>query len=66
MNMIRDHMGQGAPGFTPMALQMHKNADQIVLAAEKKNFNNVVRATEKNLQSCTSCHANYKQQFFGE
>jgi hypothetical protein len=66
MNMMCDHMGQGAPGFTPMALQMHRNADQIVAAADKKDFGAVVLATEKTLQSCTTCHANYKQQIVSE
>ncbi|MGE3609599.1 MAG: hypothetical protein AB7I27_08435 [Bacteriovoracaceae bacterium] len=66
MNMMCDHMGKGAPGFTPMALQMHKNADKIVEAADKKDFNAVVLATERTLQSCTACHANYKQQIVSE
>lgn len=66
MNMMCDHMGKGAPGFTTMALQMHKNADQIVLAADKKDFTAVVKATEKTLHSCTSCHAVFKQQIVSE
>lgn len=66
MNMMCDHMGQASPGFTPMALKMHSNADTIVAAAEKKDFNAVVTATEKTLQSCTSCHAAYKQQIVSD
>jgi len=49
-----------------MALKMHSEADKIVIAAEKKDFNAVVLATERTLQSCTACHANYKQQIVSE
>ena len=66
MNMMCDHMGQAAPGFTPMALKMHTEADKIAIAADKKDMEGVMIATERTLQSCTSCHAVYKQQVVTE
>ena len=66
MKMMCDHMGQAAPGFTPMALKMHSEADKIVTAAVKRDIHAVMIATERTLQSCTSCHAAYKQQVVTE
>lgn len=66
MNMMCNHMGQGAPGFTSMALKMHTEADKIVTAADKKDLTAAMVATERTLQSCTNCHAAYKQQIVSE
>jgi cytochrome c556 len=66
MNMMCNHIGQGAPGFTPMALKMHTEADKIIVAADNKDLTAVMVATERTLQSCTNCHAAYKQQIVSE
>jgi cytochrome c556 len=66
MKMMCDHMGKGAPGFTEMALKMHSEADKIVFAAQKKDFNGAMVATNRTLQSCTSCHAVFKQEILSE
>jgi hypothetical protein len=66
MSMMCNHMGQGAPGFTPLALKMHAEADKITLAAEKKDLTGAIAATERTLQSCTNCHSAFKQQIVSE
>jgi hypothetical protein len=61
MAMQCEHMGAGADGFTELALDFHKRADGIALAAEKQDTQAVLLATSHTLQACTSCHAQYRQ-----
>lgn len=55
-------MGAGAPGFTEMAIAFHKTADTIVEAARLKDKKATLRALNKTLQTCTSCHSTYRQE----
>jgi len=66
MAMMCDHMGRGAPGFTEMALRMHSEADKITEAGQKKNLKAAMIAANRTLQSCTACHAIYKQEVLSE
>jgi len=56
------HMGAGAPGFTPTAIQFHRTADTIGAAAAKKDRAAVLDALNATLTTCVGCHATYKQQ----
>jgi hypothetical protein len=61
MAQMCQHMGAGAEGFTEMALDFHKRADQIGIAARAKDRVGVLQATSHTLQACTTCHATYRQ-----
>ncbi|MBK6920715.1 MAG: cytochrome c [Deltaproteobacteria bacterium] len=56
-----EHMGAGADGFTELALDFHRRADAIGVAAQAEDATAVLRATSNTLQACTSCHATYRQ-----
>lgn len=60
------HMGAGAPGFTEQAIAFHKTADGIVTAAREKNREGVMLSLSATLQTCTGCHATWKQQIVDE
>jgi hypothetical protein len=62
MGRMCEHMGAGAPGFTEQALTFHHTADEIVSAATRQDGPAVLAALTKTLQTCTACHATYKQQ----
>lgn len=62
MAMQCRHMGAGAEGFTPRALDFHRRADAIVAAANKGDREAVLKATAHTLDACVGCHAAYKQQ----
>jgi hypothetical protein len=62
MEQMCTHMGAGAPGFTELALQFHRTADTIGEAARFKDRAAVLKALDKTLQTCTSCHAQFRQQ----
>ncbi len=62
MRQMCNHMGAGAPGFTEQALGFHETADGIIEAAENKDREGVMTALGETLNTCTSCHAQYKQQ----
>jgi len=62
MKQMCTHMGAGAPGFTEMAIQFHKTADTIAEAARFKDRVATLKALDKTLQTCTSCHTQFKQQ----
>lgn len=62
MQQMCNHMGAGAEGFTELALDFHRRADEIGEAAQAKDLAAVLRATSNTLQSCTSCHATYRQE----
>lgn len=57
-----EHMGAGAEGFTELALDFHRRADTIGVAARTEDVAAVLRATSNTLQACTSCHATYRQE----
>lgn len=61
MQQMCQHMGAGAEGFTAMALDFHKRADAIGVAAKAKDSQAVLAATSNTLQACTGCHAVYRQ-----
>ena len=61
MQQMCQHMGMGAAGFTAMALDFHRRADRIGVAARAHDGPAVLRATSNTLQACTSCHAVYRQ-----
>ncbi len=61
MQQMCQHMGAGADGFTELALDFHRRADAIGVAARAQDGPAVLRATSNTLQACTSCHASYRQ-----
>lgn len=61
MQQMCRHMGAGADGFTELALEFHRRADQIGVAARGEDGTAVLKATSNTLQACTSCHAMYRQ-----
>lgn len=61
MQMMCQHMGAGAEGFTEQALEFHRRADAIGVAARAHDGAGVLRATSNTLQACTACHATYRQ-----
>lgn len=61
MQMMCEHMGAGAPGFTEMALEFHRRADAIAPAARKQDADGVLKALGGTLQACTNCHAAWRQ-----
>ena len=62
MQRMCQHMGAGAEGFTPLALDFHKRAEAIAPAARAKDAKAVLKATAHTLAACTSCHATYRQE----
>lgn len=66
MGQMCTHMGAGAPGFTEQALTFHRTADTITAAAKKKDSAAVLRALGATLQTCTACHATYRQSIVDE
>ena len=61
MQMQCEHMGQGADGFTSLALDFHSRADRIVTAAGAKDPTATLVATADTLAACTGCHARFRQ-----
>jgi hypothetical protein len=61
MQQMCEHMGAGAEGFTERALDFHKRADTIGIAAKAEDGPGVLRATSNTLKACTGCHAAYRQ-----
>jgi hypothetical protein len=66
MAQMCTHMGAGAPGFTEMALTFHHTADTIGEAARRRDRSAVLAALSNTLQTCTGCHATYRQQVVDE
>ncbi|HJL42041.1 MAG TPA: hypothetical protein RMG48_12130 [Myxococcales bacterium LLY-WYZ-16_1] len=62
MQQMCQHMGAGAQGFTEMALEFHRRADAIGVAARAHDGAAVLRATSDTLQSCTDCHTAFRQE----
>ncbi len=61
MKMMCEHMGAGAKGFTEQALEFHRRADGIALAAKKQDKTAVLKATSETLKACTGCHSAFRQ-----
>lgn len=61
-----NHMGAGAPGFADQAVAFHRLADGIAVAARAGDRTRVLGELGTTLQSCTSCHATWKQQIVDE
>lgn len=66
MGQMCTHMGAGAPGFTEQALNFHHTADRIGEAARASDRARVVTELSATLQTCTACHATWKQQVVDE
>ena len=62
MEQMCQHMGAGADGFTELALDFHRRADAIAVAARTHDIPAVLGATDLTLQACTTCHASYRQE----
>lgn len=62
MARMCQHMGAGAPGFTELALEFHRRADGITAAATARDLKATLSATASTLETCTSCHAAYRQE----
>jgi hypothetical protein len=61
MQQMCEHMGAGAEGFTEMALDFHRRADAIGVAARAHDGAAVLQATSNTLEACTGCHAAFRQ-----
>jgi hypothetical protein len=66
MGQMCTHMGAGAPGFTEVALNFHHTADTIATAAGRHDRTGVMRALGSTLQTCTGCHATFRQSVVDE
>ena len=66
MGQMCVHMGAGAPGFTDKALEFHRTADTIAEAARARDRARVISALGATLQTCTGCHATFRQQVVDE
>lgn len=66
MGQMCAHMGAGAPGFTDKALEFHRTADTVVEAAKARDRTRVLAALGATLQTCTACHATFRQQIVDE
>jgi len=66
MGRMCTHMGAGAPGFTEQALAFHHTADGITAAAKARDRARVLTEFSATLQTCTACHASWKQQVVDE
>jgi hypothetical protein len=62
MGQMCTHMGAAAPGFAEQALAFHRTADSIAAAARQHDRDGVLRALSRTLQTCTACHATWKQE----
>lgn len=66
MGQMCEHMGAAAPGFTSMALHFHRTADGIATAARTGDRKAVLGALDATLQTCTGCHAAWRQEVVDE
>ena len=66
MGQMCTHMGAGAPGFTEQALGFHHTADRIAEAARGRDRARVITELSATLQTCTACHARWRQQVVDE
>ncbi len=66
MGQMCEHMGAAAPGFTEQALAFHRTADRIAEAARARDRSKVLTELSATLQTCTACHAEWKQDVVDE
>jgi len=66
MGRMCEHMGAAAPGFTEQAVAFHRTADTIAAAANANDADAVLYALDATLQTCTQCHAAFRQQVVDE
>ena len=66
MGQTCTHMGAGAPGFTEQAIAFHHTTDRITAAAREQDRARVLSELSATLQTCTSCHATWKQRVVDE
>jgi hypothetical protein len=66
MGQMCTHMGAGAAGFTEQALHFHRTADRITEAPRARDKGRVIKELGATLQTCTSCHEQWKQQVVDE
>jgi hypothetical protein len=66
MGQMCTHMGAGAPGFAEQAIEFHRTADRVTRAARERDARAVLGELAATLQTCTSCHAVWKQQVVDE
>jgi mono/diheme cytochrome c family protein len=66
MGQMCAHFGAAAPGFTDKALEFHRTADTIAAAAKEQDRAAVLKALGATLQTCTGCHATFRQQIVDE
>jgi hypothetical protein len=66
MGQMCNHMGTGAPGFSELAIQFHRNADKIAEAARTRDAKAVSSNLAQTLSNCTGCHEAFKQKIVGE
>jgi hypothetical protein len=62
MGQMCTHMGAGAQGFTEQSIKFHHTADGIAAAARSHDRAKVVSQLGVTLQTCTACHALWKQR----
>jgi hypothetical protein len=60
------HMGAAASGFTEQGLAFHHTADRIAVAARERDRVRVLAELGATLETCTSCHSNWRQQVVDE
>ena len=66
MALMCNHMGAAAVGFSERALAFHHTADSVAAAARQHDVAAVLRALSDTLNSCTACHAAFKQHVVAE
>jgi hypothetical protein len=66
MGQMCAHMGAAAPGFTEQAIAFHRTADRIAEAARAQDRSRVLVELGATLQTCTSCHAEWRQEVVDE
>lgn len=66
MSRMCNHMGAGAPGFSGIALNFHRTADTIGVAAKQRDAGATLKAVSATLQTCVGCHATYRQEIVDE
>jgi cytochrome c556 len=62
MAAMCDNLGAATPGFSERGKAFHHTADGIAEAARKQDQAAVMVALSKTLETCTACHAMYRQE----
>lgn len=56
------NMGAATPGFFDLGIGMHKAADQMIAAIEKKDLAKSLHGLAGTLRTCTTCHQTFHHQ----